>query len=446
MKSFRYILPVLLLIHLASCKKFLQVQPRDSASDLETIFDKTSAETAVRGIYRSLADNSYYGSTFQSNGYLQGDNLDWTDSRTVSLQFIQHDVRADNEEVASAWSAIYRTINRANYVIAKVPEVEDALFTQTLRNQLIGEAHFVRALAYFDLARTWGGVQIVLTPTLSATDKNNIKRSTLDQTWAQVLSDLEAAEPLLPETTNRIRGTKKTVWALRARYHLYRQEWEQAETYAGKLIGDAGNYKLAKPYNAFFANNAVATPESVFELSYSATNTNGHRNQWQPPANGGTRRWAPNVAFLALVNDPAVGGNRNALVDKTTQGQWYGNLYYRSPATDPAYVIRIAELFLIRAEARAQQNKTIEAAADINAIRDRAGLTATTAVAKEELLLAIENERRIEFAFEPHRWYDLVRTGRAAAVTGVTDVNKYVLPIPIGELNADKALEQNTGY
>lgn len=446
MKQNLFLIPALVVLALSSCKKFLHVAPKDAASDEVTIFDKTSAETAVRGVYRALADNSYYGSTFQSNGYLQGDNLDWTDSRTVSLQFIQHNVRADNEEVASAWTAIYRTINRANHVIAKIPAVTDPLFTQALCNQLTGEAYFVRALAYFDLARTWGGVQIVLTPTESPTEKNGIKRSTLEQTYARVLSDLEAAEPLLPETTNRVRATKKTVWALRARLHLYKKEWTLAETYAGKLIADAASYKLLKPYSAFFANNVTATDESVFELAYSSTITNGHRNQWQPPANGGTRRWAPNAAFLALINDPAVGGNRSALVAKTTQGQWYGNLYYRSPATDPAYIFRIAELYLIRAEALAQQTKLTESLSDLNAIRDRAGLTASAAITQAGILLAIENERRIEFAFEPHRWYDLVRTNRAAAVTGITDARKYVLPVPIGELNTDKALEQNDGY
>jgi hypothetical protein len=122
-------------------------------------------------------------------------------------------------------------------------------------------------------------------------------------------------------------------------------------------------------------------------------------------------------------------------------------MYYRTPATDPAYIIRIAEVYLIRAEARAHQPEKLSGAAtDLNAVRDRAGLTATAATTGEQLLLAIENERRLEFAFEPHRWYDLVRTGRAAAVTGITDPNKYVLPIPVGELLVDDALTPNPGY
>jgi hypothetical protein len=190
----------------------------------------------------------------------------------------------------------------------------------------------------------------------------------------------------------------------------------------------------------------VATKEAVFELSYSSTYTNSHRNQWQPPANGGTRQIAPSDAFVKLVNDPAVGGNRNVLVAKTSAGLWYGNLYYRSPATDPAYIIRIAEIYLIRAEALAQKNDVTGALQSLNLIRNRADLPATKAATKDEVLLAIENERRIEFAFEPHRWFDLVRTGRAAAVLGLTDTNKYYLPIPASELSTDPALEQNPGY
>ncbi len=447
MNSFKYIIPALSTLLLVSCKKFLEVQPVDSVSDGQTIVDKTSAETATRGLYRALSADGYYGVTFQSIGYLSGDNVQWTGSQSIVQQFISHNVRADNANIASAWSAIYATINRANHIIAKVPNVTDPLLTDALKNQLTGEAYFVRALAYFDLVRTWGGVQLALTPTNSATDKNGIKRSSTAETYAQVLSDLTAAEPLLPETTNRYRATKKTVWALRARYHLYQKEYALAESYASKLIGDGTNYNLVKPYSAFFANNVVATPESVFELSYSTTYTNGHRNQWQPPANNGTRQWAPSDAFLNLVNDATVGGNRSALVAKTAQGLWYGNLYYRSPATDPAYVLRIAEQYLIRAEARAQLKNLPGALADLNAVRSRAGLTGSTAVTQDEILLAIENERRIEFAFEPHRWFDLLRTDRAAAVLGVTDKNKWVLPVPATEVLIEgSSLDQNIGY
>ena len=443
MKLLIRILPLVLL--LTSCKDFLDVQPRDSVSDDATIVDEASAQTAVRGVYRELGDDAYYGSLFQTIGYLSGDNIQWTGSQSVIQQFISHNVKADNTNVATVWAGIYSTINRANQVIDKVPGVTDATFTQDEKNALIGEAYFIRALAYFDLARTWGGVQLVLKATANINDTKGLKRSSLEQTYAQVLSDLQTAEPLLPETTNRYRATKKTVWALMARFYLYRQNWEQAETYSSKLIQDA-KYGLIKPYSAFFANNVVATNESIFEISYSANNVNAHRGYWQPPANGGTRQWAPNDAFIALINDPAIGGNRKAAVAITNQGLWYGNFYYRSPATDPAYVLRIAEQYLIRAEARAQLGELEGALEDLDAVRDRAGLTASTATSQGDILLAIENERRLEFAFEPHRWYDLVRTNRAATVLGVTDARRYVMPIPAVELSADGALDPNPGY
>lgn len=441
MKQLIYILPIVMVM--SSCKKFLDVQPRDAVSDEETIVDKASAQTAVRGVYRALGADGYYGSLFQTFGYLSGDNIQWTGSQAVIQQFISHAVTADNANVNTVWSGIYVTINRANQVIDKLPALTDSSFAAADKNALLGEAYFVRALAYFDLARTWGGVQLVLKPTVTINDTKGIKRSSLADTYAQVRSDLKTAEPLLTETTNRYRATRKTVWALLSRFYLYQQQWDSAALYAGKLIGDAANYALVTPYSAFFANNVAGTQESIFELSYSATNTNAHRNYWQPPANGGTRQWAPNSTLVDLLN---AAGNRKTAIAVTNQGLWYSNFYYRSPATDPAYVLRIAEQYLIRAEARAHLEDLTGAVTDLDAVRTRAGLDASTATSQDDILLAIENERRLEFAFEPHRWYDLVRTDRAATVLGLTDANRYLLPIPLAELNADPALEQNPGY
>lgn len=444
----KYILSLLLFFALGSCSDFLDIKSQNTVSDDVTIVDKASAETAVRGIYNALSSSSYYGLSYQSLGYLSGDNLTFTGTQIILNEFVLHNVRSDNSYVSETWNAIYKTISRTNQVIAKVPAVTDLNLSATLKDQLVGEAYFLRALSYFDLVRFWGGVQITLTPTESVADKAGIKRSTTEETYAQVLKDLEAAEPLLPATTNRYRATRKTVWALRARYHLYRGEWAKAEEYATKVISDVTNYTLKAPYNSFFAGNVTGTSESVFEIAYNATNLNTHRTSWQPTANGGNKNWIPGTDFLALLFDPAIGGNRKAMVAQTVNAPifWYGNMYYRNPATDPAYVIRIAELYLIRSEALAKQNKLTEAVTDLNAVRTRAGLAGSVATTQSAVLLAIENERRLEFAFEPHRWFDLVRTGRVAAVLGLTDPNRYVLPVPLTELQVDPALVQNPGY
>jgi hypothetical protein len=288
-----------------------------------------------------------------------------------------------------------------------------------------------------------------LTPTYAATDNKNVQRNTLSETYTQVLTDLNAADTLLTETTNRNRATRKTVWALKSRYYLYQQQWDSAAYYASKVINDNFNYQLATPYGAFFQNNAVATPESVFEIDYSTSFKNGHSNWWLPPALGGRREWAPTSQLVSLLNDPSVGGNRNVLIAQTAPpgNLWYGKLYYRTPVgTDPAYVIRIAELYLIRAEARTYLNKLDSAATDVNAVRSRAGLPPVTATNADELLSAIDQERRVEFPFEADRWFNLVRRGQVAYVLGITDPNKYVFPIPTSEIVANSNIQQNQGY
>lgn len=454
------IFPLVLLLGGAACKKFLTVLPVNDVSDQVTIVDASSSETAVRGVYRSLAGGyaaaggtgtgSYYGGLFETFGYLGGDDILWTGSQSVIQQFITHNVTADNGNLESVWTGIYQTINGANQVIEKVPLVVDANFAAGQQAQLTGEGYFIRALCYFDLARSWGGVPITLTPTTGATQKNAIPRSTLAETWVQVLSDLNAADSLLslPTTQNPVRANKETVWALKARYYLYQQDWADAEVFAGKVLADVNNYQLLSPFSSWFQPaSAVATRESVFELSYNATYQNGSRSNWQPPANGGTRQWAPGDSIASLLTDPLVGGGRSALVAKTSTGLWFGNLFYRSPATDPSYIIRIAEVYLIRAEARAEQNEAAAALGDLNAVRTRAGVPASVDSTQAALLLDIENENRVEFALEPHRWFDLVRTGRAPAVLGITDPNKLLFPIPVNEITLSKGgLKQNPGY
>jgi hypothetical protein len=446
---YKYLIPAALLFSVAGCKKFLNVQPVDEVSDQSTIVDATSSETAVRGLYRTMAQN-YYGGLFETFGYLGGDDIVWTGSQAVIQQFISHNITADNNNLETVWSGIYQTINGANEVIAKVPKVVDPTFAAGQQNQLTGEGYFVRALCYFDLARCWGGVPITLTPTTTATQKNSISRSSLAQTYAQVLSDLNAADSLmsLPTAQNPVRANKETAWALKARYYLYQNDWADAEAYASQVIADNTNYQLLAPFNSWFQPaSAVATKESVFELSYNATYQNTSRGYWQPPANGGTRQWAPGDSIATLLSNPQIGGGRSTLVDTTSTGAWYGNLFYRSPATDPSYLIRIAELYLIRAEARAQQNELTGALSDLNAIRTRAGLPNSTAVSQSDILLATEQENRLEFALEPHRWFDLVRTGRAAAVLGITNADNLLFPIPIDEIQlSNGVLTQNPGY
>ncbi len=431
-------------LFLLSACNVLDIDPETQISSETAISNAAGLETALTGTYNQFRSSS--GAAFQAVGYLNGDNVTWTGTWAYMGQFNQHNVRPDNTWLTDVFSDLYETVNFANVVISAAQSIDDPALTDERRNQILGEAYFIRAITYFDLSRLWGGVQLVTEPTIVASDNLEIKRSSLEETQALVLEDLDQAENLLSETTDRNKITRKTVWALKARFHLYREEWELAESYSTKLIED-NSFVLVKPYSAFFANNASNTTESILELPYSTEETNSHGNYWQPPTNGGRYEWAPSDELVALLTNPEIGGNRVAAIGQTSVGKYYGNIYYRNPATDPSYILRIAEQYLIRAETRAHLGEIETGLDDLNQVRERAGLGNASAADAGGLLLLIENERRLEFALENHRWFDLVRTNRADEVLGVTDQNKWLMPIPIDAINADEGyLDQNEGY
>ncbi|MES2827326.1 MAG: RagB/SusD family nutrient uptake outer membrane protein [Bacteroidota bacterium] len=427
---------LLISFSISSCKKFLEETPYDTVPDETTIYDKSSAEAAARGAYRSLASLNY-GAGFQNTILQSGGDIKSLNNAQTDLNVINYDLRSDIAFLSTYWGNFYNTINRTNHIIEKLPAVNDIKLTTTLRDQLLGEAYFIRAISYFDLARTFGNVQIFLTPTVVVADKLGVKQSTQAEVYAQVLADLAKAEPLLPTAITRNRAVKTTVNALKARVYLYLKRYDDAETEAGIVIANAG-YRLIKPFAL-----AAGTAESILELSYSVNDVNAGYAQW----NTSNRALEPKPVIHNLLNDPAVGGDRKLLSVRNASGQFIGGIYPTN--TSAGYLIRTAEVYLIRAEARALKTATnlTGAIADINAVRVRANVAELPlTLDKAQVTLAIENERRVEFALEPHRWFDIVRTGRATAVFNLTDPNKYIFPIPGGELIADPSLIQNPGY
>jgi hypothetical protein len=448
MKSNKYlagIIPVIIITFFSSCEKYLTEIPSNSLSTETAIVDAGTASAAIIGAYDAV--QGYYASNYPTLGTITGDNVIFNGTLTQYLQLDQNAIPTDNVITVSAYSGIYRAINSANSVIAYVPTVTDPSLSETNKNKYLGEAYFIRALSYFDLARGWGGVQLQLKPTTSLDALKGIKRSTLDETYDQVLADLVLAEQLLPEdATTRNRAQKSTARALRARLHLYREQWTEAETYATQVINNA-KYSLAKPYKTFFTSPFLS-PESIFELTFSSNDRNSFWNLWYPSTVGGQFTLKPSASLILKLNTPSKGGTRNTLIAGSGNNV-YGVLYNTiSTSTDPSYVIRIAELYLIRAEARAKKNAPDLAGAisDLNAVRARANVPATTAITKDDVIQAIEDENSLEFAFESHRWFDLVRTKRVGAVLGLTDPNYWLFPIPYSEILSDPDVIQNPGY
>lgn len=431
---------------LVSCKKYLEEKPNNAIATEDAIIDAGTARAAIVGAYDRV--QAYYASQYPTLGTITADNVVFNGTLSEYLQLDQNAIPTDNVITIGAYLNIYRAINSANSVITYVPAVNDPLLTDAEKNKILGEAYFIRALSYFDLARGWGGVQLQLKPTSDLNGLKGVKRSTLDQTYDQVLADLVQAENLLPEdAATRNRAQKSTALALRARLHLYRKQWADAEKYASLVIANT-KFKLVKPFNSFFTAPFLTT-ESVFELTYSNNDRNGFWGTWYPSSLGGSFTLKPSDAIVAKLNNPLIGGWRSTLIAGTAPLA-YGVLYNNSTTSiDPSYVIRIAELYLIRAEARAQQNNLLgnnSASSDLNIIRDRAGVAPTTATTQGDLLLAIENENSVEFAFEAHRWFDLTRTGRAGTVLGITNPNRFLFPIPLSDVLSDPDVTQNPGY
>lgn len=430
---------------LSSCKKYLTETPNNALPAGQSIVDLGTARAAILGAYDGV--QNYYASNYPTLGTMPADNVVFNGTLSQYLQLDQNAIPPDNVTTVATYQGIYKAINSANSVIAYVPAITDPLLTATEKNSILGEAYFIRALGYFDLGRGWGGVQLQLKPTTSLSGLKGVTRSTLEITYQQVEADLTLAEQLLPEdATTRNRAQKSTARALRARLDLYREKWDSAEAYATKVIGNP-KYTLVPNYSSFFASPFLSA-ESVFELSFSANDKNSFWNLWYPSSFGGQYTLKPSASIVTKLNDPNVGGSRKTLIAGSGSSV-YGVLYNTtSTSTDPSYVIRIAELYLIRAEARTHLNNLTGALNDLDTVRARSGVPPSAASTQNEVLQAIEDENSVEFAFEAHRWFDLVRTKRAGAVLGLTNTNYWLFPLPLADVLSDPDLggKNNPGY
>ena len=450
----KYIFIIAIALSSASCNGVLDKEPESSISDASVIVDEKSSLAALVGVYDGL--QGYYGPNQLAHTLISDNLVLNTAPGNIIPTYTAAGTGAFDGTNAGAYSSIYSTINRANFLIDKTSKLAEGVIKPASRNQYLGEGYFLRALAYFDLVRTYGGVPIITSPTITATQNNGIKRSTVVQTYAQVISDLNKADSLLAEPTTvvRNRANKYAVYALKARFYLYNENWDKAEEYATKVIANATSYKLVKPFSTFYTTQK--STESILEVTYSSADKNPIYTYLLAPAEGGRLDYVPESGFVAQLLDPTKGGARKSLVKQLPSGVYAITQYGNQDGSSALFVLRLSEQYLIRAEARAKKTPSDlpNAVIDLNAIKTRSDVPAfvvNLTTAASDVLLAIENERRYELAFEGHRFSDIVRTGRAATVFGTlnplfTDPGRWVFPIPYKETVADPDLEQNEAY
>lgn len=446
--------------YLSGCKKYLEVgPPQDQLSSAVVFEDDKTAIAATVGLYSSMnAFNSAFANymiNFMPS--MSADEFYYSLSSSLFDEFKNNSLTASNSYVSRFWDPVYSYIYQTNALLEGLEK--STKLTASVKKQLMGEASFLRAFCYFNLVNIFGDVPLILDTDYKVNTSK--PRTNADSVYNSIIADLLFAQESLSDnypSNERVRANKPAATALLSRVYLYRNEFARAEAEATKLIGNT-NYSLLTDLNQVFLKNSK---EAILQWQSVNKSTPGV-NTWEgfsivPAASGGRAFY--NLTN-SLVNSFEVNDKR-----KTNWTATYvlsGTTYYypykykiRTKTTVDEYsmVIRLAEMFLIRAEARIQQNtKITEAIADINTIRGRAGLSpVTTGETKEKYLEIVAGERWRElFVESAHRWFDLKRTNKALTTLPITkavtiDANDLLYPIPTSALLTNPNLKQNPGY
>ncbi len=449
MKNCIYISLVSLLLVLSACDELLNPKPVDLITSDQVLTDVNSARVLLTSAYRDLAN---LGAPKIIAGDFTADNLIHNGTFTQYREISSKDMSASNGAASAMWGVVYSMSYIASFLNEGLPDID---IPQSEFDEITAAASFLRAYAYFVGAYTFGGMPIVTTTVVA--DNRVITRSSLQETLDFVESELLYALDKLPEESfNAGEASNGAVKALLARYYLYTENWAEAEKYATDVIDGNGTDEYTLEENFSDAVTDFSS-ESILEIVYSAndnpgTSTNfGLNNLFE-----GRREIIPSSEMvLALQND---GGDRKSVIEfdgKNARGSDNGWTITRYGPFDNIQVFRLAEMYLIRAEARANQDNISGqdgAVSDVNILRQRAGVPLIQGTSKNQMLLAIENERRMELCFEGHRWYDLKRTERSKTVMDEFTSNwtekDELWPIPLSEITNNPSLKdaQNPGY
>ena len=457
----RWILPAFLLAF-SACEDTLTLEPVNEVPAERAIVDAITARAALAGAYDALQDDAgqdYISGSFIAFSELPADDVIHVGTFDTFLEADLNDLLADNGTVDAIWAVIYDGISRTNRIIEQVPNLGNV--DQDTKDDILGQAYFLRALHYHNLVKLWGEVPLRLTTASGPDEASQIARSTVDQVYTQILADLVQARTLIEATKNAVAASRGAVYALRSRVLLYRSDW------TGVVANADSAASLGYPLVPVFADlfTESTTTEDVLRITF--TPDEAHSLGWwyrSKGAFGGRFEIAPSCAlakaFDADVNcaltAPYLTYNptdqrARVTVQKNGDSEVFGGKWPSGIGVEGVHVIRFAEVILNKAEALARQNLLPLAVAEYNKTRVRAGLAPHTfgvdVITQQDVLDAVWQERRLELALEGHRWPDLVRTARAIAVMGLqTKPHQVLFPIPQQELDVAPNLTQNAGY
>lgn len=475
-----------------SCKKLISIPgPKNTVTTTELFNTSAQAETAMAGVYTRMINGDHQnpsvggtktwsaGAVRLFTGFSSGELYNGYGASTIEYYvFSTNKLTLFNSTPSfEIWKTAYITVYGVNSIIEGIAASTSPALSVTTRKELTAEAKFIRAFTYFYLVNLFGDVPLALTVDFNKTV--NMPRTPQDQVYRQIIEDLKEAQTTLrPDYSltpdERVRPNKWAATAMLARVYLYLKEYEKAATEATALINEQGLFGLEADLNNIFkpvSREAIwqmkpfaehsqvknATPEG-----YVTIPTPLHQGfapfclskQLLDAFEPGDKRRVDWVDSTNNQDDNMVGGTITFYPTKYKIGQSNGEI-----GTPGEYymMLRLAEIFLIRAEAAANGAGAGIAGAidDLNSIRWRAGLLKLPAtLTKEQVLTAIEKERQVElFAEWGHRWFDLKRTNRASAVLQTIPIklpwegdHQLLYPIPVEEIRSNSFLIQNPGY
>lgn len=469
---------LLSLLTFSSCEDFLDEKVKNQETS-ETIFETPEkANSALTGVYNSLnfttsSNMIWVFGDVASDDAVKGGSV--SDQSSIDL-IESFNVKADNGILLTYWTFAYEGINRANNVINGT---YGSSVNDDTKSQIIAQAKFIRAYYYFNLVNIWGKVPLRLYPT---TPENlNLALSSVDQVYAQIEQDLNDAASILPTSytnDNLGRVTSGAAYGLLAKAQLYQKKYsESLETITTK-IETLGLYSLEPNYADLFKLGSENSKEVVFAVRHLTGQNPGvgnSLNQWFAPlTENGYYFDAPTQNFVQAFSEKTVDGNIDPRLDASIgrpgqtwfndtvffQASWSVTEYlvkkYNQPLSQvaagikgdgglPYMYMRYADILLMKAECYAELGQLTDAASALRTVRDRVNLPNITPINREQMLDVIRLERRREFGFEFHRFFDLMRWGKDIATEAlgsnfVWAEPRYYFPIPQNELDSNGAL------
>lgn len=444
------LLLLLTTIVLSSCSESLELEPKQSIRLEKAISSESNLKALLIGSYNDLGAESRTGSNASLSGTSQlisdllgnTGNVSWEGTFVAPRQLNNKQVLVDNDFILTSWTASYKAINQVNLILDNLNIVTDVKAKKLME----GESKFLRALAYFDLVRIFAkpfeagtdnnqkGVPLRLKGITDYKGDLSIARSSVKEVYNQIIEDLNSAYALLP-ASNSFYADKYAAKALLARVYLQQQDYANARDAANDVIKNSG-HSLEETFAKAF-NNDSNSREDVF--AFQITDQAGSSRLitfYASQADGG--RGGDIIVNKSYYNSfDAKGVDERSTFSKEGLTSKYTNQYANIS------IFRLAEMYLIRAEANFRENTSVGATPlkDINTIRTRSKAPELTSINIDLIL----KERNYELAFEGFLLHDLKRTKKKI---GNLDYNsdKLVMPIPQSEKDANKKIEQNPGY